>query len=105
MSYIVKFDALTSLAFGALSSTYATLITSIPRRTRQIALTNSLNDSVTVSFDGGTTDHLVLLASQSYILNLAETDAIDHALSALKIKSTGSDPTSGTIYASVLRTD
>ena len=104
-SFLLKFNAVSSVAFGGVTSTYANLVASLPRRVRQIALANSLDASVTLSFDGGTTDHLVLLASQSYTLNLAEQDALVHATKALQIKSTGSDPGAGTIYASVLRVD
>ena len=103
MSFPLKFDAVVSLS-GAIGASYTTLISSIPRHTRQLIITNSLDAAVMLSFDGGTTDHLPLLANQSFVFNLDDQDTLVHAGSALQVKDIGTT-SSGTIYASVLKAD
>lgn len=91
------------VAFGGISGTYATLIGPVSD-VRHIIITNTLDNEVIISLDGGTTAYLyipgsILLASKEYVISLPPDLAYNGTIS---VKHNGAAPTAGVIAAGVI---
>lgn len=87
----------TSVAFGSVGATYAEIV-DVTQRAKVLIIQNTLNDSVTISFDGGTTDHLVLAAGTSVTIDLI-ANGLSHTGSVHQKRTSGA-PTSGSLIFS-----
>lgn len=84
----------TSVAFGSVGATYAEIV-DVTQRARIVVIQNTLNANVTLSFDGGTTDHLILQSGTSVTLDLAAS-GMTHT-GSVQQKYTSGAPTSGAL--------
>lgn len=102
-----KFNAVSSLANGSISGSYATILSSIPSDIVCIIITTTLDGAVMLSFDGGTTDHLPVPKAtndtspiQIWLASEFGKGFCAHSGSALKVKTIDS-LTAGSLYISV----
>ena len=63
-------EALRTLAFGSISSSYAALGTALANPSRQIMIVNTTDSLLTFSLDG-VTDHFVLPSGSQFILDVS----------------------------------
>lgn len=91
----------TRLAFGSVQATYSAFnATSVPGRSINMIITNSLDKEVQLSFDG-TTDFIWLPAGVGLNIDLATNDADFSGTVYLKYSSAA--PTAGAIAIGFLR--
>lgn len=83
-----------NLAFGSVSTSYATVLTNAASIV-QLFFKNGLDKDVIISIDNGTTDLIYLDAGGTYVLDLGANNK--HTASNIRIK-TLVNPTSGTFY-------
>lgn len=108
MAYGTRADweELRSLDFGDISSSYASLGTPFEDHTRIIKVTSTLNQHVYLTND--TTKDKEIIPSNSFILidftaNKVKDDGLFLPVGTqISVKSVGADPTSGSIYLSVI---
>lgn len=99
----IKPFACVKLGFASITSSYATWIGPIAGRGVVILITNSLNNEVFISLDGGTTDFLWLPTASGIAIDLSANNA--EYSGTIAIKDLGSHPNAGSICASVLRVE
>lgn len=88
-----------TLAFGAVSGAYATLVTNVVSRSL-VSIYNTLDKAVYVSLDGGTTDGWIVPPTTGYLtLNLKAAGIVTSL--DIKVKAIGGNPGSGNIYGAV----
>jgi len=72
---VVRFDALKTKAFGAITASYTTFGTPISKNLRVLKITNNTNGDMLVSFDG-TTDN-VFIPANGFVLYDFATNALN----------------------------
>lgn len=87
----------TSVAFGDVGAAYAEIV-DVTQRAKLLVIQNTLNASVTISFDAGTTDHLILAAGNSVTIDL-QANNMTHTGSVHQKRTSGA-PTAGTLIFS-----
>lgn len=88
-------EALSSVAIAAGYSTLATLVNS----SRILIIYNNTTANITISYDGGTTDHQVLAPSATFLLDISsdrvwDAEFVMAANTVIKVKGSGA----GTVY-------
>lgn len=101
-----KFDALRSVAFGSITSSYVIVGAVLPSPAVSVAFKNNTNGVILVSTDG-VTDMLVYpgLSYGVYDVRTNAPNATDYLLSEgtpFLVKYSGSAPTSGSFYIEVM---
>ena len=94
--------AMTTLAFGSISASYATLQSLLPGRGVIIFITNSLDKDTIISLDGGTTDFIQLPGLTNLTIDLGANGAEYSGTIQVK-QGTGGAMASGFISCGVLR--
>jgi len=90
-----------SLAFGAVTGAYQTLISlTNGQNVRKLVIFNTLNTDGVLSLDGGTTDWVILPAGLSTTIDFDMTLVFNGAVS---YKHNGGAPASGRISAAIIR--
>lgn len=102
-----RFEALRSLAFGSIVAGYASVGSVLANPARIVICQNLTDAGVTISFDGGVTDHLVLAANASVVLDLASDSVAMSPLqlpqgTQISVKRTSGAPTTGAFYVSIV---
>lgn len=88
------------IAGASLTGSYASLLSAPATRGRVLYLLNDCDQSILISFDGGTTAHFELAPGESPVIDLkANGLALE---SGISVKHAGVAPTSGSIRASVI---
>lgn len=92
-------EALESVAIG---DAYATLGT-LTNPTREIIIFNGTTGNITISYNGGTTDHQVLAASATFVFDISSNRAwdSDFAMAAgtvISVKRTTAATGAGTVF-------
>jgi hypothetical protein len=86
-----KFQAVSSLAFGGISGTYATVVTAIPEDAVYMCVSTTLDGAVMLSLDGGTSDHLAVTKSANncpQVIRISpEGGQTYHRGAAIKVKT------------------
>lgn len=72
----VEFEAVREVAFGGIGAAYAALGTALTDNARIVAITNTTDAEVYISFDG-TTNHLRVAASSFKLLDLTTNKVRD----------------------------
>lgn len=90
------FQAEGSIAFGSLTTSYATVFTA-GGSMKIIQMRNSMNVPVQVSLDGGSTTHYNLESGDAVSIDLKSNGMLIANSTAIQAKYTGSAPTSGSI--------
>ena len=106
MALAVKFraEAIRSLAFGSISSSYAAVGTATSNIPRQFIFTNATDADLMLSFDGST-DHIFLAAGAALINDVCTNQVQDSGWyitmgTQIFVKDLGSAATSGSVYVS-----
>lgn len=106
---LASFRALSSLAFGSISGTYANLGTALTRPARAFKITNNTEGDIIYSTNGGTTDHDFLPAG-SFVLwdvqsniNPQFDDKFVFPIGAQFAVKQVTAPVSGAVYLTVLQ--
>lgn len=81
---VARFDTLRSLAFGSITGSYQPLGGAILNQWRSFKLTNTCNQNMLISFDGGINDNIILPAN-SFVLYDIATNANQDAAQALTL--------------------
>ena len=97
----IKYEALTSLAFGAISSTYADIGVPLIREGDDVLLVNTTDITVIASFDDGTTDAVAIPSGGSYAGEYLKKKKILKKGSQVQIKDNGTGATSGNVFLTV----
>lgn len=102
----VAVEALRSVAFGSITSSYAAVGSATTDPVRLVAFNNSTNQSLLVSLDG-TTDHFRVVANGFKLLDLTANKVRDDGLFIEKgtvfyVKDEGSAATSGAFWIEAL---
>lgn len=100
----LRAEALRSLAFGSISSTYTAIGSKFAHPTRIMHLQNLTNADIVWSMDG-ITDHGVIASGGFLLLDVVANKTLDQGQfisegTIMYAKSSG-DPTSGSVYLSV----
>lgn len=87
-----------TLAFGSVTTSYATLISNSTQRIRRLSVYNTLNQVALISVDGGTTGCQHVPATSGVVsIDLAANGL--YSVSNISVKTIGGNPGSGNIYA------
>ena len=102
----VDFEAIREVAFGGVGAAYANLGTALTDNARIIAITNSTNVEVYISFDG-TTDHLRLAANSFKLFDLTANKVREDGYflanqTQISQRRVAGAPTSGSVWAEVI---
>lgn len=91
------------LAFGSISGSYATLIT-LTQDAYEIRFTNQTDAAILVSFNGGSTNHILVRANTDYsVINLIGLGLSLASGASISIAHAGVAPTVGRFSVTVLR--
>ena len=105
---LAKYEALRSLAFGSIpTGSWAAVGTPYANPARIIKLTNTTNGNILISYDGVTT-HDIMVAGTQEIIDYSSDKSNQagvleqQANTQLYVQYTGSAPTSGNFYVTVI---
>lgn len=88
-----------SLAFGAVTTAYATLISNPTAKViRTISVYNTLNQVALISLDGGVSGYVHVPASTGVVSKDLAVNGL-YSISNISVKTIGGNPGSGNIYA------
>ena len=104
-SKVVRFDAIRTLAFGAISGTYAKLGVANAHLGRVLKIINNTNGDIFISFDGST-DNDFIPASNFCLYDLTSnlfpgTEYVLERGTQIWVKQSTA-PTSGSVYATIV---
>lgn len=100
---IVRFETLRSIAFGAISGTYAAVGTAFVHSARVIAIDNTSDADLFLSFDG-INNHLIVISHSGKIIDFSSnrTEPVGvleiPANTIVYVKQTSGAPTLGSVY-------
>ena len=103
MSESMNFEPMRELAFGSIGSSYTLVGTPASPAVRQLIVTNLTDKTLNFSING-TTDHFILAASSSLVLDICSNKTQKGfymgAGKAVWVKHRGSAPTTGSVVFS-----
>lgn len=99
---VMQYDTLRSLAFGSISSSYVKISVPFNQQMRHLVFTNSTDQSLLISQDGVTDNH-ILLPSSVYVFDItANKTRVGHVFfpsqQQFYVKYETSAPTKGKVY-------
>jgi hypothetical protein len=95
------FQAVGKIAGTSLSGTYANILTTTGQAT-VLALLNTCNQTILISFDSGTTDHVELEAGESLVIDFGANNRRLASGTEIDAKHGGVVPTQGSVRATVI---
>jgi hypothetical protein len=96
-------DAHREIEGTALTATYADVGAVMASDAHLVLMFNTCNDTILVSLDDGTTNHLKLDASESLSLDLKSSQLVLEKGVQIQAKHDGSAPTSGSLRITIIR--
>lgn len=102
----VAFEAVREAAFGAITANYTAVGSATSDYVRIMAINNSTNEEVYISFDG-TTNHLRLAANSFKLFDFTASSVHDDGFflsnrTIFYVKHLGVAPTSGSVWIEVI---
>jgi hypothetical protein len=102
----VQFDALRSLAYTGVSSSYAAVGTAFTRPARIVKITNTMDADATISFGGGIDNDYVPAGGfvlYDYCANMATQGGyMVQAIGTVVSAKTSGSPSKGAVYVTVI---
>lgn len=96
-------DAFREIEGTALSTTYANVGAVLGSDAHIVLAFNTCDDTIVLSLDGGTTDHIKLDANEAFTLDLKTSQLVLAKGVQIQAKDLGSTPTAGSLRISIIR--